>query len=127
MTRSSTPELTGTGPRRLRAILFIPISSSRTVHLAQQLAEPLAGAHHAHLERRYTNSRELRHLLVSQILDVLQQKRFPLLQTQPLQRSIDLFAPGGLLGGMLLRRIEKRHLVRDERTRSTAAPCADRA
>ena len=50
------------------------------MHLLQQLTKTIACAQHAHLERRNPDARHLRHLLVTQVLDVLHQKRFPLIR-----------------------------------------------
>src|SRR5947209_8520992 len=103
MTRSSKDASSDTGAFSSRAISLIRTSaSSRTVHLAQQLTEPVAGAHHAHLQRRYADPRQLRHLIVTQFVHILQKERFPLLRTQLLQRPIDLLPPRRLLGGMLV-------------------------
>src|SRR5579872_6116961 len=81
MTRSSNDALTLTGPRSSRAaspITKLPSGSSRTVHLAQQLAESFTCAHDTHLERRDSHSGQLRHLVVSHLLDILQKEGFAL-------------------------------------------------
>src|ERR1700759_2295037 len=68
ITRASNDSLTGTGARSSRAMSFILGSySSRTMHLTQQLTETITGAHDSHLERRHSDSRELRHLVVTQV------------------------------------------------------------
>src|SRR4029077_13183036 len=83
----------------------------------QQLTKSVAGAHHPHLQRRNTDSRELRHFIVAHVFDVLQQKRFSLLGTQMLQGAIDFFTPRSALRRVILRRLENSGLVDDERLR----------
>ena len=84
------------------------------MHFLQQFTEPVAGTQHAHLERRYSNARQLRHLLVTQVFDVFHQKRFPLIWTELLHGAIDFLAPSIALRWMLLGRAEQRHLVGDK-------------
>src|SRR5215831_7427307 len=117
MTRASNEALRRTGARNTRAIWLILTSSSDTVHLTQQLAQAFAGAHYPHLERRNPDACELRHLVVAQLLYILQQEGFALVGPQLLQSAIDFFAPRGSLGRMILRRTEQRRLVRHERPR----------
>src|SRR6185436_8446346 len=82
ITRSSRRGLTRTGFRSSPAIRSILRSSlSDIVHLAQQLTEAVAGAHDTHLQRRHTYTRELRHLVVTQLFHVLQQEGLPLFRT----------------------------------------------
>src|SRR5205809_5011541 len=117
MTRASNDPLTGgeRGARSCRAISFIiPSSSLRTMHLAQQLTEPVAGAHDAHLQRRNTNPGELRHFVVTQVFHVLQEEGFPLVGTKLLQSAIDLLAPRVAFGRLIFRRLEHRPLGADE-------------
>src|SRR5581483_7502524 len=100
ITRASKAALTRTGSRSSRPISRIfRSSSSRTVHLTQQLTESIARTHHAHLQGRNPNPRQLRHFVVAKLFDILQDERFALIRPQLLQRAVDLFAPGALLGG----------------------------
>src|SRR4051812_37279037 len=82
-------------------------SSGCTVYLGEQLTQTVTGAKHAHLQRRHPDARDLRHLLVAQVFDILHQKRFPLFRPQPLHGAIDFFTPRLSLRRMLLGRTEK--------------------
>src|SRR5689334_7491897 len=125
MTRSLNDASTRTGSRSARATsLIFTLSSSRTMHLTQQLAETVAGAHDTHLERRHSDPGKPRHLVVGQFLHILQQKRFALLRAKPLQGAIDLLTPGTLLGRMVLRRTQESRFVEDERFRPPTTACA---
>src|SRR5512138_497105 len=125
MTRSLNERSTCTGFCSSRAISSkFTMSSSRTVHLTQQVAKSLAGAHDAHLQRRDSDSGQLRHLVVPHLLAVLEQKRFSLLGTQAVQRAIDFLAPRRTVFWMLLRRTEQRRLVSHEGARTPSTSCA---
>src|SRR5512146_2177134 len=80
-------------------------SMSRMVHSFQQHAKPFAGSTHPHLERRYTDTRQLRHRFVIHLFHVFQHERLSLFHWQAIERSLNLilrlFARSevGLLGG----------------------------
>src|SRR5690348_1073894 len=95
--------------------------------VTQKLTQAIAGSHHSHLQGGYAHPGQLRHLLVSQLFDVLQQERFTLLGPQTTQRPLDLFAPGTTLGRMLLSRLVQGQIVADERPRPTSATCTNSA
>src|SRR3954469_18873708 len=97
------------------------------VDVTQQLPQPFAGTHDPHLERRHTGARQPRHLVVAELLDVLEQKCFPLLGAQSAQRSFDLFAPGAPLRRVLFGGIVKRDVVAHECPRAPAAARTDGA
>src|SRR3954468_2641310 len=78
MMRESTAPPTGSLRSSRRRLSMNGSRSGSTVDLLQELAQSIAGAQHAHLERRNADARQLRHLLVAQILHVLHQKSFPL-------------------------------------------------
>src|SRR5512146_3114467 len=121
MTRSLNERLIRTGRCSSRAMSsMFTMSSSRTVHLTQQVAEPVACAHHAHLERRHADAGHPRHLLVSQLFDVLEQERLSLFRAQLLEGSLDLLAPGRAVLRVLLGSAEHRRLVNDEGARAPA-------
>src|SRR5665213_1615281 len=124
--RSSSDALTGTRRFSSRAMCSIESRWSCTLHLTQQLTEPLTGTHDAHLERRHPDPRELRHFVVTHVVNVLQQESFPLFWPNLLKRSIDLFAPRISVGRVFFRRLENRCLVDDERLRAPTAPRSQR-
>src|SRR5689334_7765036 len=93
--------------------------------VTQQLTQPIAGTHDAHLERRHAGARQSRHLVVAQLLHVLEQKCFALLGAQPAQRPVDLFAPRVPLCRMLFGGIVQRQIVADERARAATAARSD--
>src|SRR4029434_4509547 len=84
MTRDSNVESKRTGRLNSTAIFSMKgsISCSDTVCLLKKRSQPLAGALHTHLQRRHSDAGQLRHFLVSHLLDVLQQKRFALIVVQ---------------------------------------------
>ena len=90
------------------------------MNLTEQLTEAIAGAHDTHLQRRHPNSREPRHLVVTHVFDVLEQKRFSLLRTQTVQRAIDLLAPRRAIGRMIVRRGKQREIIRGTAQPSSA-------
>src|SRR6185503_3332780 len=96
-------------------------------YIREQLAQTLARTHHPHLQRGDPDTRHPRHLVVAEILHVLEQKRLTLLRPQPCQRMLDLFPPGVALGRMIFRCLEQRRLVGDERPNAAAASCSGRA
>src|SRR5687768_14771128 len=99
---------------------------SATVNLPQQNAQPITGAHDSHFQRRDPDTRDLRHLVVPQLLHVLQQERLALVSAQLAKGALDFLAPHRLFSRMLLRRIEQRGLVVNERLTPSHAPCPTR-
>src|SRR5205807_1614590 len=84
------------------------------------LARPL----HAHLERRHARTRQPRHLFVFEILDVLEEKRFPIFRRQPRQRPAHYVFPLGLLGGARVGDAVERGFVAHEDAPALRRPCA---
>src|SRR5947207_10941010 len=86
ITRASRPASTVTGRRNCRTTRPISSSSgSNTFRLSENRLELLACALHAHLEGRHPRTGQPRHLLVFQILYVLEEERFPVFRGQPRQ------------------------------------------
>ena len=61
--------------------------------IPQELAQAIAGALHPHLERRLSGTGQGGHILVAQLLDVFEQKRFTLIQREPRKGAADLLIP----------------------------------
>jgi len=95
------------------------------MNLPQQGAQPIAGAHHSHLQCRDTNAGDLRHLIVPQILHVLQQESLSLVRVPLTKSPLDLLPPHRLLGRMLLGRPHERGFVMDETLVSGIQPGVD--
>ena len=91
-------------------------------HPSQQLAQTLAGALHAHLERGDAYTGERGHLLVTELLDVVQQERFTLFRHQLAQRLLDLFSGATLDRRLARKRVLQRHLVAHEPALAPVAP-----
>src|SRR3954467_4299407 len=115
MMRESTSPPTGSFRSSRRRFSMNGSRSGSTMHFLQQFTEPVAGAQHAHLERRYSDAGQLRHLLVTQVLDILHQKRFALVRPELLHGAIDLFTPRVTIRRVLLRRAQQCRFVGDER------------
>src|SRR3972149_1389863 len=73
-------------------------SSTSTLDLREEGTQRLAGPLAPHLQRRYALTRHLRHLLVTQVLHVLEHERFPLIGRQAVQRPPNRLPPGLVLG-----------------------------
>src|SRR5712691_8688462 len=71
------------------------------LRLSEILLQLLAGALYSHLERRYSGTGQLGDLVILEILDVLEKKRFAVLRCQARQRPVDRVdpvQPVGLVG-----------------------------
>src|ERR1051325_9163217 len=87
ITRASRPASTVTGRRSWRTTRPISSSSgSDTFRLSESGLQLLACALHAHLERLHPRTGQPRHFFVFEILDVLEEERFPVFRGQPRQR-----------------------------------------
>src|SRR3990172_90251 len=112
MTRASSAESRWTGRLSSAATRVTSSSScSSTLDLREEGTQRLAGPLDPHLQRRYALTRHLRHLLVTQVLHVLQEERFPLIGRQAVQRPPNRLPPGLVLGGMLHVGLRQRRLV----------------
>src|SRR5437588_73651 len=122
ITRASSPASTVTGRRSWRTTRPISSSSgSNTFRLSENRLQLLARPLHAHLERRHARTRQPRHLFVFEILDVLEEERFPVFRGQPRQRPPHHVLALGLLGGARVGDAVERGLVTHE-----AAPAGAR-
>src|SRR2546430_13620668 len=99
ITRPSSAASICTGRRRWLTIRSSKSGrSSNTFRLPENDLQLLAGAFDPHLQRRYPRAGQLRHLLVLQILDVLEEERFPVFRGEPAERPADGIVPLGALG-----------------------------
>src|SRR5689334_4794920 len=64
-------------------------SSSRIGLSREKDLQPITRSLHAHLERRYPDARDLRHLVVAQLLHVLEQKRLAVRRLETSDGAID--------------------------------------
>src|SRR6059058_3798977 len=128
ITRASSPASTVTGRRSWRTTRPISSSSgSNTFRLSENRLQLLARPLHAHLERRHARTRQPRHLFVFEILDVLEEKRFPIFRGQPPQRPAHYVFPLGLLGGARVGDAVERGFVAHEDAPALRRPGARRA
>src|SRR2546423_1827959 len=96
MTRPSSAGSIRTGRRRCRAMRSITSSiGSNTLGLFQHRLELLAGPLDAHLQRGDTRAGEPRHVLVLELLDMLQEERLTRLGRETRQRPSDRVVPLG--------------------------------
>src|SRR5256886_17058693 len=128
ITRASSPASTVTGGRSWRTTRPISSSSgSTTFRLSENRLQLLARPLHAHLERRHARTRQPRHLFVLEILDVLEEKRFPIFRGQPRQRPAHYVFPLRLLGGARAGDAVERGFVAYEDAPALRRPGARRA
>src|SRR5256714_248678 len=128
ITRASTPGSTATGRRNCRTTRPISSSSgSNTFRLSENRLELLACALHAHLEGRHPRTGQPRHLLVFQILYVLEEERFPVFRGQPRQCPAHRVLPLGLLGRAGMGDAVERGFVAHEDAPALRRPGARRA
>src|SRR5688500_2306925 len=113
--------------RSVIAIRSITSSLSCTVNLPQLISQPVTRSLHPHLQRGHADPGRGRDFLVAQILDMLQQKGFPLLHRQALERAPDFLPPCHALLGVILRRIAERDLVMHDRALPSSATRPRRA
>src|SRR3712207_4641810 len=78
--------------RSSRPSPLVPRRSLVIVPSSEEIPQPRARALHAHLQGRHADARDLGHLLVAELLDVLEQKRLPLLRVEQPDRPLDLLA-----------------------------------
>src|SRR2546425_4801420 len=100
---------------------------SNTLRLPENDLQLLAGAFHPHLQRRNPRAGQLRHLLVLQILHVLEEERFPVFRGEPAERPADGIVPLGALGRTGERGTAERRVVAHEQPRAARCPSARRA
>src|SRR2546423_3317731 len=128
ITRASRPASTVTGRRRCRTTRPISSSSgSNTFRLSENRLQLLARPLHSHLERRHARTGQLRHLFVLEVLDVLEEKGFPVFRGQPRQRPAHHVLPLGLLGGTGVSDAVERGFVAHEDAPALCRPGARRA
>src|SRR5947207_11387659 len=128
ITRASRPASTVTGRRSWRTTRPISSSSgSNTFRLSENRLQLLARPLHAHLERRHARTRQPRHRFVFGVLDVLEEKRFPIFRGQPRQRPAHYVFPLGLLGGARVGDAVERGFVAHEDAPALRRPGARRA
>src|SRR5881398_69233 len=128
ITRASRPASTVTGRRSWRTTRPISSSSgSNTFRLSENRLQLLARPLHSHLERRHARTGQLRHLFVLEVLDVLQEKGFPVFRGQPRQRPAHHVLPLGLLGGTGVSDAVERGFVAHEDAPALCRPGARRA
>jgi hypothetical protein len=65
--------------------------------LAEQHLQRLARSHHTHPQRAFRCAHDFCHLLVGEILDVLEKECFPLGIRQPREGAVQHFPQGGAL------------------------------
>jgi hypothetical protein len=99
---------------------------SDTLYLLKQPAKSLAGALDSHFQSGDPDTGQLRHFVVPKLLNVLEEKRLPLIIIEQQQRAVNLLAPRRSIGRMFLGGIEKRDLIAHERLFSTTPPRSDR-
>src|ERR1043166_9713212 len=97
------------------------------VYLAEQLAETVTRAHHAHFQRRYARARHPRHFVIPHVVHVLHQERLALLPPQLPQGVRDFLPPRGAIRRMLLRRAHESHVVAHESLPADNATRASRS
>src|SRR5256886_6591216 len=128
ITRPSSAGSICTGRRRWLTIRSTgSCRSSNTFRLTENDLQLLAGAFHPHLQRRYPHAGQLRHLLVLQVLDVLEEERFPVFRGEPAERPADGIVPLGAVGRTRERRTAERRVVAHEQPRAArcrSARCA---
>src|SRR5256884_8203715 len=128
ITRPSSAASICTGRRRWLTIRSTKSGrSSNPFRLPENDLQLLAGAFDPHLQRRYPRAGQLRHLLVLQILDVLEEERFPVFRGEPAERPADGIVPLGALGRTGEWRTAERRVVAHEQPRATRCPSARRA
>src|SRR2546428_4033834 len=128
ITRASRPASTVTGRRSWRTTRPISSSSgSNTFRLSENGLQLLARALHAHLERRHPRTGQPRHFFVFEILDVLEEERFPVFRGEPRQRPAHHVLALGLLGGARVGHAVERGFVAHEDTPALRRPGARRA
>src|SRR6185312_15691772 len=93
----------------------------------EELPQLRARATHPHLERRNAGAGERRHLVVAQLLHVLEQKRFPLVQLDLVERELNFLEHRRGLGGLLDRRLVQLVVVADEALCPLGATTGNRA
>src|SRR5688572_29720774 len=98
------------------------LDSSVTLHLIEQLTKPLASSFYPHFQRGDTDSGDRRHVIVPQLLDVLEEERLSLIRVEALQGSIQLFSPCRALGRVLFGGAEEGDFVVDERSLPATPP-----
>ena len=91
-------------------------------HSLQLLPQLLAGTLHPHLERRDPGPRDFRHLLVAQLLDVLQHEGLPVLDRQELERPFDPLEREGIDDPIQIRQSTNQTLVPIEPLLTAPAP-----
>src|SRR5256714_109362 len=128
ITRASRPASIATGRRSCRTTRRISFSSgSNTFRLSENRLQLLARPLHSHLERRHARTGQLRHLFVLEVLDVLEEKGFPVFRGQPRQRPAHHVLPLGLLGGTGVSDAVERGFVAHEDAPALCRPGARRA
>src|SRR5213592_136081 len=121
ITRPSSAGSICTGRRRWVTIRSTKSGrSSNTFRLSENDLQLLAGTFHPHLQRRYPRAGQLRHLLVLQILDVLEEKRLPVFGREPRERPPDGVVPFGALGRTREGNTAERRVVAHEQPRAAA-------
>jgi hypothetical protein len=88
----------------------------------EQHSQPLARSFDPHFQGGDSNSRDRRHVFVSHVFNVLQQKRFPLIHVQSLQSALEFFTPRRAFGRVLFGGSVKRDFVVDERALPSTPP-----
>src|SRR5207253_739861 len=127
-TRPSSAGSICTGRRRWLTIRSTgSCRSSNTFRLTENDLQLLAVAFHPHLQRRNPRARQLRHLLVLQVLDVLEEERFPVFRGEPAERPADGVVPLGALGRTGQRHTAERRVVAHEQPRASRGAPARRA
>src|SRR5213596_2255820 len=128
ITRPSSAGSICTGRRRWVTIRSTKSGrSSNTFRLSENDLQLLAGTFHPHLQRRYPRAGQLRHLLVLQILDVLEEERFAVFRGEPAKRPADGIVPLGAVGRTGERHTAERGVVAHEQPRAARRPSARRA
>lgn len=88
----------------------------------QQHAQPLTRSFDPHLQGGNSDTGDRRHLIVPQVLDVLQQECLPLIRIQALQGTFQFFSPCRAFGRVLLGGAKEGDVVVDERSLPATPP-----
>jgi len=99
-------------------------SKSRTVRLVQQHAQLIRRSFDSHFEGRYSRPGNCRHLIITQLLDVLEQECFSLTGFDSRQRVRDLFPPCHSIKRIRRGRGDQGRLIANERARSPPGSCS---
>ena len=88
----------------------------------EQHPQPLTRSFDPHFQGGHTDTGEHRHVVVTEILHMLQQKSFPLVLVELLQGAFQFFPPCRTLGRVILGSTHEGDVVVDERSLPSAPP-----